>query len=280
MNIHIVSPYQSAAMQRMTQPLVDGLPATISEKVDMAADINYHVPYHTLVGLEGCPGKHVMLYTHCNPPDKALLLDACERADAIVCMTHRGASELYERDVNSNKISVIYPGVAFPFRRRNIGVIGYEQPNGRKRAHILLDIPWRLNPDLYHFVLVGDGWEELAAMLQNAGTSAQHIKHIQDPELLSIYNQLDLLLVTGYAEGGPLPVLEAMACGVPILSPRFGFAADFLGPESIYDSSEEMLLKLRQRFSETERALNITIPLTWENYTQQHAELFKKLMAA
>lgn len=74
-SLHIVCRYKSISMLRMTQPLMQSeamaklFTVTCSEEPDPAADINYHVPWHTLVGLEKGKSKHVMLYTHCNPPD-------------------------------------------------------------------------------------------------------------------------------------------------------------------------------------------------------------------
>src|SRR5512145_730850 len=137
MRIHIVCPYQSAAMIRMTKPLEEWLPnayeVTKSETVDPEADLNYHVPWHTLVGAES--GRHAMLYTHCNPPDAGGLIDACNRAELIVCMSWKGRAELIELGIHPAKLRVIYcAGDEFKMRRKIIGVVGYDQPNGRKRS--------------------------------------------------------------------------------------------------------------------------------------------------
>ena len=45
-------------------------------------------------------------------------------------------------------------------------------------------------------------------------------------DLCRAYRKMDLLLVTGYREGGPLPLMEALASGVPVLTPAHGYGKD------------------------------------------------------
>ena len=42
------------------------------------------------------------------------------------------------------------------------------------------------------------------------------------PEMVEYYRSIDVLLSTSRLEGGPLPPLEAMACGVPVLTTNVG----------------------------------------------------------
>lgn len=287
LRLHIVSPYQSVAMARMTGPLLDegALPklyeVTSSAEPDPAADINYHIPWHTLVGLERGTSRQVMLYTHCNPPDWSSLYDACQRADRIVCMSFQGRHELVELGVDPEKLWVIYAGAnTFQFRRRNIGVIGAEQPNGRKRFHILLDLVWSMEPmDLsaLNFFLVGNNLHQIADQLKNAGANVTHLENVQDDELQKVYAQLDVLLVTGYAEGGPLPFMEAYASGVPVLAPRIGYAADFAPLHSIYDGPEDLAVKLHYFLRDSLSNNLLTSALDWRQYVDEHALLIGRL---
>jgi hypothetical protein len=45
-------------------------------------------------------------------------------------------------------------------------------------------------------------------------------------EMQDFYDRVDLLLCTSVSEGGPLPVFEAVACGVPVLSTPVGLAGE------------------------------------------------------
>jgi glycosyltransferase involved in cell wall biosynthesis len=42
------------------------------------------------------------------------------------------------------------------------------------------------------------------------------------------YNELDVLVVTADSEGGPLPPMEAAACGVPVITPPVGCMPEFV----------------------------------------------------
>ena len=286
--LHIVNPYNSIAMLRMTAPLMqsDALPklysVTTGPMVDPEADINYHVPWHTMVNAERGTSKHVILYTHCNPPDVAALLDACERADNVICMSFKGRSELVEIGVDPAKLWVIYAGCdTFAFRRRNIGIIASDQPNGRKRLHLLVDLVWQMDKsDLsaLNFVLAGNGLEPYAKQMQAAGANVELFTELSDEGLQSMYSQLDALLVTGYAEGGPLTFMEAYACGVPVYSPEIGYAADFSDAEHTYTDIKDLADKLHKLAAPAMQNSRLASALGWSQYVYEHALVFGRLM--
>jgi hypothetical protein len=49
-------------------------------------------------------------------------------------------------------------------------------------------------------------------------------------EMADYYGEIDVLVCASEIEGTPNPVLEAMACGVPVVSTRVGIVPDALGP--------------------------------------------------
>ena len=281
--IHIINPYGSIAMERMTYPLTSELPklyeVTTSAEVDPGADLNLHIPWHTLTGLEReGNSKHAIAYTHCNAGAVPGLLDACERADLITCMSYQGRRELVTLGVDPKKIWVIYCGAdQFQYRKRLIGIVGYPQPNGRKREHLLLDLAWQYDLSPFQFLFVGDSDGNTAAQLRALGVAADAIM-ADDKALAQIYQRLDCLLVTGYAEGGPLPLLEAMASGTPILSPRFGYASDLLGSECLYETAEELMQKLDAIAKPTLDNCLLTRAWTWRDYVAEYALVLGRLL--
>tara|TARA_R110000751_G_scaffold288076_4_gene393293 strand:+ start:146988 stop:148202 length:1215 start_codon:yes stop_codon:yes gene_type:complete len=72
--------------------------------------------------------------------------------------------------------------------------------------------------------------------LKNAGVPAiakvadPQVKHIPFSEMPQFYRRIDILACTSSMEGTPNPVLEAMACGVPVVSTDVGIVPELFGP--------------------------------------------------
>ena len=280
--IHLVVPYQSAAMRRMYLPLESELAklyeVTSGEAADDTADLNYHIPWHTMTGYEG-KGKHVILYTHCNAGAEAALMDACRRADLIICMTFTGRQELIELGVSPHKLWVIYAAAdQYIFRKKLFGIVGYPQPNGRKRESLLLDLAWQYDLTPFQFIFIGAGWDEMVSKLYSLGVAASTFHAETDEQLRPFYHQIDLLLVTGYREGGPLPILEAMASGADIISPAFGYAKDLLNKEQTYETLEELADKLESFAEPFVMRHKLARAWRWQDYCSEHALLFGRLL--
>jgi glycosyltransferase involved in cell wall biosynthesis len=64
--------------------------------------------------------------------------------------------------------------------------------------------------------------------LDRRGVPWRHVVPERAEELAALYPALDAYLVTSREEGGPQGVLEALACGVPVVSTRVGLAPDVI----------------------------------------------------
>ena len=47
-------------------------------------------------------------------------------------------------------------------------------------------------------------------------------------DLISLYHALDVYLITSREEGGPMGLLESIACGTPVASTNVGMASDII----------------------------------------------------
>lgn len=56
-------------------------------------------------------------------------------------------------------------------------------------------------------------------------------RHIPHTEMVDYYQQLDVYVCPSKTEGTPNPVLEATACGVPVISTRVGIVPELLGDD-------------------------------------------------
>ncbi|MBJ6751456.1 glycosyltransferase [Geomonas anaerohicana] len=57
------------------------------------------------------------------------------------------------------------------------------------------------------------------------------VEHIPYDKMVDYYNSIDVYVCASSIEGTPNPVLEAMACGVPVISTDVGIVPQLLGPE-------------------------------------------------
>jgi hypothetical protein len=62
-------------------------------------------------------------------------------------------------------------------------------------------------------------------------------------EMPSYYQKIDVLVVTSSWEGNPLPLIEATACNVPVVSARVGVAPEILPENQIVERSVEAFAK-------------------------------------
>lgn len=101
-----------------------------------------------------------------------------------------------------------------------------------------------------HAVLAGPRRHWVRRRLEEAGVPFTYIGEIVDGEdnhinildkttLSHLYHTLDVYTVTSRWEGGPRPLLEAIACGCSVISTRVGLAPDLLDQESLFTSFDE-----------------------------------------
>jgi len=115
------------------------------------------------------------------------------------------------------KTKVILPCSDPQFLKKEIifGCVGKNQPSGRKQFELIDEIT---------------KIEGAKVLFTN-----QKIKWSDMP---SFYASIDYLLILSRNEGGPLPVLEAIACGKPVIAPDVGWCWDF--PVIRYEDFESL----------------------------------------
>ncbi len=76
---------------------------------------------------------------------------------------------------------------------------------------------------------------------------------LPEPELAALYRACDVAVFPYRAEGFCMPILEAMACGVPAIVPRFGACLDFCAAETSY------LMKVRRIQAPVSRSFSVAL---------------------
>jgi glycosyltransferase involved in cell wall biosynthesis len=141
------------------------------------------------------------------------------------------------------------------------------------------------------FVLVGDGEEEknIKKMAQKSGVRLIHFKHVSERSLVDLYNVADVYVHTSVLEGFGLTVLEAMACGLPVIAYKTADFETMLGGagfllkrrdiDGIKQSIEVFKhdQELRKRMSEI--AQQKSKEYTWRKTAEEHLKVYEKMLA-
>jgi len=112
------------------------------------------------------------------------------------------------------------PAVA-PREELVVGIVG--RVTAIKNHDLFLRVAARCH-DLARFVVYGDGADR--AMLEER---APHVVFAGTRPAREIYAALDVVALTSRNEGTPLALIEAMACGKPVISTAVGGVVDLLG---------------------------------------------------
>ena len=90
----------------------------------------------------------------------------------------------------------------------------------------------------------------------------RQVRMIPHDQMVDYYSDIDILICTSKCEGTPNPVLEAMACGVPVISTRVGIVPDALG-----NKQKQFILKERTKECLKEKII----------YLLNHKKIFQEL---
>lgn len=142
----------------------------------------------------------------------------------------------------------------------------------------------------FHLLLVGDkGWlyHDIFAEVQRCGLQEQvrALGHIPDDDLPLAYNCAELFVFPSLNEGFGLPILEAMACGVPVVTsdcsalPEVaGDAACLVDPydeAAIAEGMESVLADESKRKGLIERGLSRSAMFSWERTARETLEVYQ-----
>src|ERR1043165_6714988 len=109
---------------------------------------------------------------------------------------------------------------------------------GNKRVPLLIEALARLDDPCLHVVIIGDGTDVYAQEAERCRTRAQQLGvaarvhllgQLDDADLPQAYRSADVLVMPSLHEGFCIPVLEAMACGLPVVASRSAALPEIVG---------------------------------------------------
>jgi glycosyltransferase involved in cell wall biosynthesis len=161
------------------------------------------------------------------PNDVPSLKKELREADFVLVQSEFGARTIQALDFPTSRILRIHLGVDTDEFRPRVGarkpgplrVIFVGQVNRRKGVHHLIQAWRELQLIDAELLLAGNTKSSPAELLISiADTPNCHLLgHLRKKDLLSFYQQADILVHPSLAEGGCAAIYEALSCGVPCI---------------------------------------------------------------
>lgn len=266
LSVHIKSSDPGWILERMTQALAQRLPyVTTSNRTNPSAAIQYYLNYTEHLGRVS--PIELASFTHVDelmPEMKARYFQVAREVDVAVCMAERYAAEL--RALGLREVHVIRPGVDLErfTPRLKVGVVGRTYACGRKGEALVAEV---LDTPGIEWHFTGSGWPLASRVLTEA-------------EMPAFYREMDYILVPSLYEGGPMCVIEALACGTRVIAPPVGWVTDF--PHVAFRTGDAADLRRVLDAAVGEKlALRRSVEdVTWDNFAAAHHRLFHALYRA
>ncbi len=237
---------------------------------------------------------------------------AVRHADRILAISEAGKRELTAvLRVSPKRISVAYPGVDPQCKpapedeiarfkaqsevpERFILHVGTIEP--RKNLPVLVRAYADLSNDIrdaVKLVLIGGkGWqtEPLFALIEKLGLEANIVfpGYVPDEDLPLWYGTADLFAYPSVYEGFGIPIVEAMACGTPIIASNTSSLPEAAGPHSILlppddaaawgQAITKLLEDSAQRQQIAQEGLRYVKKFTWQNTAASTVDTYQKLL--
>ena len=185
----------------------------------------------------------------------------------VLVLNRKDKQVLSNLNIDSNKIKIIYgaidrnifyPSNALPIHKY---VLITGDAKGRKNPGKIVQLIAR-TPEI-DFIICGKGWNNFFDIEKFGNLKIFEFELNLNAKLM---REASSYLTLSLEEGGPYPVLEALASGTPVVSTPVGWV-----PE-IVDSANGIILSNEADFKEIERALRITMNMKARIFTMDLLE--------
>jgi glycosyltransferase involved in cell wall biosynthesis len=268
--ILIVTEKPGWIMHRKALEIQKRLPNVVINEDCPDADIIYYINYG--YAPSNIPKKAITVanFTHFDRNlHQEKFIKVAREVDHCIAVSEATAKVVKELGIPEEKISVVIVGADTNFKPKlTLGIVGRVYPGGRK------------GEDLVKAVVEDP---EMMSDMQIVASNEDWGVPVWDFEdRANFYRAIDYLLVPSRLEGGPVPFMEALACGTLAIAPPIGVVSQFPHVEySVGDiqSLKEVIRSVKNGFLERRTKIAQYIaPYNWENWAFQHENIFRKLL--
>ncbi len=298
--------------------------ADAAQRRDLLGDVDV-LHTTTFCAPEAHPGRlvatifDVTFVTHpdCHTEANRLLclrgtFEAARNADLILTISRHAAERIgHYFDVPEDRIVVTYPGAAdgltplpatairevtarYRLARPYVLSVGSVEP--RKNHARLIEAFRRVlahkDPGVDLVIAGGKGWlaDRAYAMVKEYALEdrVRFLGYVPEGDLAALYSGAKVMAYPSLAEGFGLPVVEAMACGAPVLTsncsslPEVGGDAvsycDPLDTDSIARTLDELLSDKRAREEMKARGMRQAARFTWDTTARETMAAYQRAL--
>lgn len=271
MKVHIVSERDKWILGRYTRILEKRLGWTTSDKPRPDVDVNYYLSYLILNVGEKPPTRSMAWFTHLEEDEKSDHPNSKTRRWDWVAQTvdmRLAQAQKYVRllEKHGPARQMLTPVNTRQFRpcKLRVGVAGrvYSHPS-RKGEELVKRL---YEHGQFEVVASGQGWP--------CPTRFYDWNAMQ-----TFYQGLDVFVITSKVEGGPDTVIEALACGIPVIGPEDVGMLDELPimryPKGDYQA---LLARLQTIDLARHRRAQAVAHRTEKNWANQHLEAARSIL--
>jgi glycosyltransferase involved in cell wall biosynthesis len=226
-------------------------------------------------------------------------VNLCKKADKVITISEYSKNKIIEiLKIPEEKIKVIYCGVDhnrfFPKKRkRNKKIkIGFLGGLTKQKNAINLIKAFNILADKNAELIIGGGGKEQRNLFEyakkNEIKNIKFLGYVPDKDLPDFYRNLDLFVYPSFHEGFGLPILEAMACGCPVICSNreslpevVGNAGILIDPKDVGEISKEItrVMKdenLRKRMSQ--EGIKQANKFNWGIFSKEMLAAYKEVL--
>lgn len=218
-----------------------------------------------------------------------------ERAAHIIAVSWKTAQEVIGVGLDPRKVTVVHNGVdhqrfrPVPAQRTGyVLYVGTEQP--RKNLPRLIEAVAQTDLRLVKAGVAGDGDRAVTmrAIRENGMTErVDMLGYVPEATLPYLYAGAEALVLPSLYEGFGLPVLEAMACGCPVVTTDGGAIPEAAGRGAVYvdpqrpeDIAEGILRAIAQRERLRRFGFEQASKFSWDRCAQETAAVYERTRSA